>query len=260
MIESIMHARPASGPMSSAEYLLAPHVVLLCLQDGTGRLLDLGGNFYALSQSAAAMLSGALTEGTAATIRKMTTIYQLEPACIERDLHIFLRGLEKKQLIYRPTTSCRSQQQRGRRSSLILSPLLYGIHIWPSSLQTKIWLFLALTYVALRLSGWPATVEIWRSFLHGNAKSVALTGADDEIKMIRETVQTVASRHLLRVECKERALCCWGLLHLFGVPASLVVGIDLFPLASHCWCEAGHTIMSDEEDRCQNFTPVLVYE
>jgi len=50
------------------------------------------------------------------------------------------------------------------------------------------------------------------------------------------------------------------LLRSAGVPAKLVVGLDLYPLAGHCWCEVGQHAFSDFPDRCESFTPVIRYE
>jgi hypothetical protein len=38
------------------------------------------------------------------------------------------------------------------------------------------------------------------------------------------------------------------------------VGIDLFPLASHAWCESGGRIVGDRYDgSCERYTPVISY-
>jgi Transglutaminase-like superfamily len=77
--------------------------------------------------------------------------------------------------------------------------------------------------------------------------------------MIDTAVRQAAARHILKVECKERALCCWVLARRAGVPAQLVVGICLFPLEGHCWCECGEWIFSDDRDRCASYHPVITY-
>jgi hypothetical protein len=60
--------------------------------------------------------------------------------------------------------------------------------------------------------------------------------------------------------CKERALCCWALARAAGLAATLVVGLQLFPLAGHCWCEVGSWTLSDDRARCDLYTPVIRYE
>ena len=53
-----------------------------------------------------------------------------------------------------------------------------------------------------------------------------------------------------------RALCSWSLARAAGLHAALVVGIDLFPIAAHCWCEVGTQTLGDEREHCNSFTPV----
>ena len=90
-----------------------------------------------------------------------------------------------------------------------------------------------------------------------------MDGATTELKQtasgIDKAVRAVAAHHPLHVECKERALSCWWLLHSADFSAQLVVGVDLFPLASHCWCEMGSFVLSDSQERCQRFTSVISY-
>lgn len=85
-------------------------------------------------------------------------------------------------------------------------------------------------------------------------------GSEKIIEAIDEKVRTIAAKHLLNIGCKERALCCWTLIRSYGLPVKLVLGVDLFPLASHCWCEFGSEILTDYSDRCERFTPILSYE
>ena len=79
------------------------------------------------------------------------------------------------------------------------------------------------------------------------------------VQTIDAAVRGAASRHAFSVECKERSLSCWSLARAAGLPATVVLGINLFPVAGHCWCESGPWTLSDYEDRCQNFTPVVRY-
>src|SRR5215831_9215666 len=109
------------------------------------------------------------------------------------------------------------------------------------------------------LFGWPKTIASWHYYLQKYVPSSTVTESEQSAKDIDKVVRTVAARHLLHVECKERALSCWWLLYSAGFAAKLVLGVNLFPLECHCWCEVGQFVLSDDQDRCEQFTPVLSY-
>ena len=79
------------------------------------------------------------------------------------------------------------------------------------------------------------------------------------VRALDDALRQTAAGHLLVMACKERALSCWALLRWAGAPAALVVGLDLFPLTGHCWCEVGSRIVTDFEDRCASYMPVARY-
>jgi serine/threonine protein kinase len=147
---------------------------------------------------------------------------------------------------------------------LVCTPLLRCISSCPISLEKKAWALLALAFVAIRLFGWPKTVASWQHSLdlqHPHAPTgSATTELEQSAKNIDKVVRAVAACHPFHVDCKERALSCWWLLCSAGFSAQLVVGVKLFPLASHCWCEMGPFVLSDAQDRCQDFTPIISYK
>lgn len=65
-----------------------------------------------------------------------------------------------------------------------------------------------------------------------------------------------AANHPISVACKERALCSWSLARAAGLHASIIVGVFLFPIAGHCWCKVGTQTLGDDQERCDEFTPV----
>jgi Transglutaminase-like superfamily len=85
-------------------------------------------------------------------------------------------------------------------------------------------------------------------------------GAEDSAQEVDHAVRTVAATHPLALACQERALCCCLLLWRRGLPAKLVVGVNLYPLTSHCWCELEERTLSDDADTCARFMPVLTYQ
>lgn len=266
MIQSIL--RPEADVINS-DYHLAPDVLFLRVQDGSARLLDLGGNFYSISQTGAQMLYQTLVMGKATAAVSIATEYRVECSHIQNDLHAFLHDLEKKRLIFHTRHPQSAFTNKNILPSLLLIPLLHGISLSPVSQRNKTRLLLTLAHVAIRLFGWPKTVACWQSQFKRVRrvwKTRVHTPASCGTALLEQTVQdidkvvcSVAAHHLLPVECKERALSCWWLLRSTGLAATLVVGISLFPLECHCWCEVGQWVVSDAQDRCQQFTPILRY-
>jgi hypothetical protein len=119
---------------------------------------------------------------------------------------------------------------------------------------------LALATISIHLFEWPGTIAAWRYCLQKKASTRVTGKLKRSAQELDEIVRTAAARHPLRVECKERALSCWWLLSSAGIPAKLVLGVQLFPLRCHCWCETGKLVLTDDRDQCEQFTPVLSYE
>src|SRR5262249_15885438 len=144
-------------------------------------------------------------------------------------------------------------------ANFFIRSTLQCLYSWPVSLKWKAKTVMGLAYVAIRLFGWPATMAAWQRYHQkcsprpGAPRSHAAAQAADE------AIRDAAGRHIFNVECKERALGCWSLLREQGFSAKLLLGIDFFPFASHCWCELGPLVLTDYEDRCERFTPVLTY-
>jgi hypothetical protein len=258
MIKSILRAE---ADLTNRDYHLAPNVLFLRIQDGSARLLDLGRNFYAISQTGAQMLYETLTVGTTTAAVHIATEYRTELSHVQNDLHAFLYDLEEKRLI-----SCSQQAHwHGGHKGWAFTMarpymlLLRCISVCPVSLERKTRAILTLAAVSIRLFGWPKTIASWRYYLQKHASGNATTELEQSAQDIDNVVRNVAAHHLLHVECKERALSCWWLLCSAGFSAQLVVGVSLFPLESHCWCEVGQFVLSDDQDRCQQFTPVLSY-
>ncbi len=262
MIQSILHAETG---VTEGDYRLAPDVVFLRVQDGSARLLDLGGNFYALSQTGAQMLYDTLHGDMAAVAAHIAAEYQAELSHVQSDLYAFLHDLEQKRLIFHTRRSRRALQSKRRLSLLVLEFLLRVISACPGSLERKAWALLTLAFVAIRLFGWPRAIASWHRYLvraQSTQKHISgkvATGLEQSAKDIDEAVRSIAARHLLHVECKERALACWWLLCSAGLSARLVLGVHLFPLRCHCWCEVGELVFSDDRERCEQFTPILSY-
>jgi hypothetical protein len=260
MITTILSAETAGAWEGQAGYTLAPDVVLLLIQDGTARLLDLGGNFYAISAMGALMLHETLRWGAATAVHRIVVEYNVAVQQVQHDLRVFLDDLQQKRLISRLERSPRQDARTSIATSFVLLPTLRCLHAWTVSVKTRAWSLMTLAYIAVRLFGWPRTLAAWQHYYHAYTAPGEPVNTERVAKAIDGAVRAVAASHPFDVRCKERALCCWGLLRSAGFPAKLVLGVALFPLGSHCWCRLGSLVLSDDEERCEQFTPVLSYE
>jgi Transglutaminase-like superfamily len=243
---------------------LRPDVILVVAPDESGRLFDLDGFFYAVSSVGTKMLRCALTQDRERSLSILAQLYRISVEQLTKDYDALLCDLEAKGLIYscekaRHTNQCttslfsRKLQLSSRKSQFLLGLILGFIHRLPLSQRT--WMLLALARLGILLFGWDKTVRAWLSS-HSRWDRVPETSMD----AIRHAVRAVAAKHVVSLSCKERSLCCWSLCKTAGIPAAIVLGISLFPLASHCWCRSGEDCLTDFPDRCECFTPVLVYE
>jgi hypothetical protein len=261
MIQAIIDAESGRAAEERSGYRLTRDAVLLLLEDGTARLLDFGGEFYALSHTAADMLSRVLQGDVALAAQQIAEDYRIAPQEAQADLVAFLQELEQRRLIDHVETGAAAYGHRMRGAGAILPPLLRGIHAVPISLTGRARALLTLAYASIRCFGWPTTLRVCQHYYGRPKLQTQPSGLCDEavVREIEGVVRATAARHLLPVECKERALCCWALLRSMHLPARLVVGIELFPLTSHCWCELGNRTLCDAADKCGRFTPVLTY-
>ncbi len=239
-----------SGP----DFQLKADTALVILEDGSGRLLDLDGRFYGLSATAATMLQGTLEHGIVHAAARMAVRFRHDRQDLEMDMREFLNGLARAQLVVRDGGPGHLPVAQCSRPLLVL---VWALHRLVPRGRIQCWLMLACAYVAIRLINWPRTLATWK-MAHRSLDGAATQ--QGQTATIPGCVAEVTAGHLLPVECKERSLTCWSLLRTSGVPARLVVGVDFFPFASHCWCEVDGQVVGDFADRCQKYRPVFSYE
>jgi hypothetical protein len=247
---------PDMAHLEKTVYGLAPDVFLVPVPDGTARLLNMGGRFYALSGVGAAMLRATLDHGPAVAVQQVAAGYGTDPRRVRSDLDRFLRTLQNAGLVHladkRPA-NCRSP-----RGSLLLMVVLGCLYRFLQSVRARASGLMTLAYVSCRLFGWTQTLAAWQRY-HDTWPPIAGRGRPTDAAAIEKSVRAAAAGHVLAVECKERALAAWSLARTIGLPASLVIGVHFFPLAGHCWCQSGVRVLSDEPERCEAYQPVVRY-
>jgi hypothetical protein len=246
---------PAQTTDTTPEYALAPSVLYLPAPDGSGRLFDLDGQFFAISATGAELLAETLGHGPAAAAEIVACRYGVDTEAVRADLETFLAELRRQKLLWCPASG-RPPRHRGTTRPL-LAPALRLAYACCRSVRARTWMLLTLARLSFRLFGWTRTLAVWRRCAvpggpHGNPAAVA--------REIGEAVRGAASGYLFGASCKERSLCAWALCRAAGVRATLVLGVNLYPLSSHCWCEYDGEVLTDYADRCENFTPAVRYE
>jgi hypothetical protein len=234
-------------------YALAPDVVLLAIEDGSARLLDLGGNFYTVAAIGAEMLRVTLEHGAPAAVRHIAARYSADVGRVKNDLDAFLNDLVQRGLLI----TGRRRRPRALLASVVLGSALRCLHRVPG--KSRATMLLLLAWLSFRLFGWVKTVRVWQAHQHSARSPVTEAEWEAQVKAVDDAVRRAAASHLITMECKERAICCWSLARAAGLPATLVIGVQLCPLAGHCWCESGQWALSDSRDRCDQYQPVIKY-
>jgi hypothetical protein len=207
--------------------------------DGSARILDLDGHFFAVSAVGAEMIQAALERGIAAASSEIGARYEIAPEIVRADVEELLANLRRRGLL------CRSDKNHHRGTStaaILLVPLLVVIREFPCSLSLKAGILLTAARFSCTLFGWAKTVAAWqRTFAPKRARPA--TEIKSIVDRVHEAIRDAASRLYFRVECKERALASWALLSWAKLPANLVVGVEFYPFAGHCWCTSGDRIV-----------------
>ena len=235
------------------EYALAPDAALIVTEDGSGYILDMGGDVYAVAPIGAAMLRWTLEHGAAAAAMHVATTYGADLARVQADLRRFLADLQSRGVLAGRERKVRSSGAR------IAAATLGGFFKLSRSTRARAVTALTLARVSFGLFGWTATMSSWKGRLPA-AEAPPPEGLEALAGSIDEAVRSAAARHPMGVDCTERALSCWAMARASGLPATVVVGVELYPLSGHCWCEIGSSIVGDDPQRCRRYAPVFRYE
>jgi transglutaminase superfamily protein/coenzyme PQQ synthesis protein D (PqqD) len=249
-----IQTRAVLATVAASEYALPPDVILVTVRDGSARLLDMSGGFHAVPAVGAQMLQETLANGAAAAAAQVAEDYGVAPRQVQDDLAVFLRELEKQGLLCSP----RSRQRGGALgpARLLIRPALAAAHRLLRCPEKQARALLGLARLSFALFGWTATIAVWQE-AHAHLPARQSTACDAElVQALDRTVRAAVAGHPFAVACKERALCSWSLARTAGLRATLIVGIELFPIAGHCWCEVSERPLGDDQGRCDQFTPV----
>lgn len=245
--------------LAEPEYVLAPDVILLPVQDGTLRIFDLSGHFFAVPAVGAQMLRTVLEKGVVAAVHQIATQYRVNPHQVRTDVETFMQDLQKQRLVYHRYTRRSQPQIETVLPYLLFFPVLCFVKRCLGNTQAAAWMLLVLARLSFSLCGWTQTLRVWQRCFQPTGKLIATDTCQDTIGAVDEVIRYAAAKHIFKVECKERALSCWALARTAGVSVKLIIGVRLFPLQGHCWCVFDAHVFGDDQDRCKDYMPVVTY-
>ena len=251
--------------------------VHLFLQDNIAQLLDFRhGQFYGLDPIGTLMVSLILKQGSEETVKYIAQTYGVDEEQVGSDLAQLLKNLEQKKLIVAQGKENNSffpwfQAQKKKAAKLHDAILLWFFQKISSifhrlldkeqipSRQT-VELLLTLSWISFRLLGWSRTIALWQHW-HQQIEERDTSDQQEVIEEIDRTIREAAAWKLfLPMVCKERALVGYHILRTFyGLPATLIVGVDHYPFQIHAWVKCDDKIVTDDPEHCEPFIPVISY-
>ena len=276
MVQTAADQKPPLLNSNKKTYSLNQDVFLF-IQDGIAQILDFNhGQFYALDTIGTLMVSLVLEHGSEEAVKYITQTYDATEEQVKSDLTKLLQNLEQKKLIIAQGQQINPflqwfQAQKKKPAKLLDTILLWFLNRLSSIIhrlldngQTPsrytVELLLTLSWISFRLLGWSRTISLWQHWHHqGKESDTSVRG--EVIKEVDRVVREAAAWKLfLPMVCKERALVGYHILRVFyGLPATLVVGIDRYPFQIHAWVECDDKIVTDDPEHCEPFIPVVRY-
>ena len=253
-------------PNTNSQYALNVNVVLSKEEDLVYMLDFDNGQFYALDQMAGLMLSLVLEKGYQSAIVNISADYEVSQEQIKKDLDELIVQLHAKNLIHSTDQSHTQDNNIIIRfiNNILKKKLLIITELCRKTINpqadinhTSVNLLLTLSWLSFRILGWNKTLSLWRQW-HGQTLAIMPENLQEILQNIDKTIRTsAASKLLLPIVCKERALVGYQVLHTFyQLPAELVLGIQKYPLHIHAWVECQGMIVTDEPAHCQTYTPI----
>jgi Transglutaminase-like superfamily len=222
---------------------LGPDVLLVRAPDGSGRLLDLGGSFYALDPIAVELLWDVARRGRAETVRAAARRYRVPEQRVAADLDELLAALPPG------VGTAEVAPGGGRGDRLAVAGLSLLAHLRPA--RARIWVRLAAARICFATVGWSRTLRWWTA-LPAPPRTDGRTPAEVDVR-----VRRAATGSVLGHTCKERAVVSLAEARSAGLGAAVVLGISFYPLATHSWCVLDDgVVLGDLADVCTAFEPV----
>ncbi|MGY1643841.1 lasso peptide biosynthesis B2 protein [Geodermatophilus sp. SYSU D00703] len=219
-------------------------MLLVSAPDGSGRLLDLAGSFYAVDPIAAGLLADLTRLGRPGAVRAAARRHAVPEEQVAADLDDLLAELP-------PGIEATAVRRGGWVDPLVVALLSLLRRVGHPPLRT--WALLAAARACFATAGWSRTLRWWTSLpLRGTPGRASAAAID-------RRVRRSASRSVLGHTCKERAVVCLAEARAAGLPAAVVLGVSFYPLATHSWCVVeDDVVLGSSPDLCAAFEPVAL--
>jgi Transglutaminase-like superfamily len=225
---------------------IGPDVLLVRAPDGSGRLLDLDGSFYALDPIAVELLEDVARRGRAETVRAAARRYRVPEQRVAGDLDELLADLPPGVGTGEPTPGS------GGGDRLAVAALALLSYVRPA--RARVWTRLVAARICFATVGWSRTLRWWTAL---PASSRRYGGSPAELDL---RVRRTATGSVLGHTCKERAVVGLAEARSAGLGAAVVLGISFYPLATHSWCVLDDgAVLGDLADVCAAFEPVALH-
>jgi len=228
-------------------------VLLVRAPDGSGRLLDLAGSFYAVDPIAAELLTDLSRAGRAEAVRAAALRHRVSEQEVAADLDALLTELP-------PGIGTAEGARRGGLLDTVVVALLSLLRrLGHPPLRT--WALLAAARFCFATAGWSRTLRWWTSLpTRSGPGGSSAAEIDSSAAEIDRRVRRQATSSVLGHTCKERAVVCLAEARTAGLPAAVVLGLSFYPLATHSWCVVDDdVVVGDLPDLCAGFQPVALH-
>ena len=227
----------SSAPPTS--YRLASEVVLVPVADGSARLLDLDGQYFALTDVAAQMLRATLDLGPAGAVERIARDWEVDSERARTELERFLAELIRRGLLLTADQSERRRRLRSRPAQVILSGLIHLTRSLRPTYTGKAAGLLTLAKLSCRWLGWAGAVYLWQRLFPRPRCLLQGRAADEARQTVDQAVRSALAQSWVATACKERGMVSWALARRAGLDPSLVIGLSFYPLSARLLGAAG---------------------
>lgn len=214
---------------------LAAGVHLLPLNGDGVLIARCGAEPFHLEPSRAAILDRLLADGASWAVRELAESASLSRGQATREVAALLDVLRRLELIDE-SEGCIHLPPDGLGPRLLALPLMFVAWLLCPLPRLQARGVEALAGASLRWFGWSATVAAWQ-------RSLASFLVDSDERHWSQAAAsidwTLGPQARQSSNTKVLALCRWFLLRRLGIPAELVLGFTVAPLAGEAWCEIG---------------------
>jgi hypothetical protein len=238
---------------------LREHVFFVVVPDGTGRLLNLNGSFYALDATGTKLLHHALMFPGPVAVSRLAALLRVDARIVADDLELLVGELQRRQLVAKS-----HEIETGRRGAscwklAVMRVALTLLGYTGRSLEMSVAASMFLAFCAVRSIGLGSVAQACYEWAATSRTVRCDDGAKEYVcDSLRRALRARTAKGWLSYSCKERAVAGFVAGRLHGVVGSMVLAIDIHPFRAHLWFESHGAIISDQGTLRTKFEPVAI--